>query len=67
MNRIKNPKTLISLGMFGLAFGEIASWATRHTTVPFWVNAGDFTLGLGVGSSIALILLGFRMKNRHAC
>jgi hypothetical protein len=68
MNRIKNPQTLISLGLFSLAFGNIASWLLRrHAAVPFWVDTGDFVMGLGVGVSIALIFLGFRMKNRPAC
>jgi hypothetical protein len=68
MNRIKNPQTLISLGMFSLAFGNIAGWVMRqHTSAPFWADSGDFIMGLGVGTSIALILLGLRMKNRPAC
>ena len=68
MNRIKNPQTLISLGMFSLAFGNIASFLLRHhASVPFWTNFGDFLSGLGIGASIALIFLGFRMKNRPAC
>jgi hypothetical protein len=68
MKRLKNPQTLISLGMFSLVFGETASFMTRHyATVPFWVNSGDFVMGIGFGASIALMLLGFRMKNRPAC
>ena len=68
MNRIRNSQTLVSLGMFSLAFGNIASWVMRrHAGVPFWIDFGDFVMGLGVGCSIALILLGIRMKNRPAC
>jgi hypothetical protein len=54
--------------MFSLAFGNVAGWVLRHhAAVPFWVDFGDFINGLGVGCSIALILLGLRMKNRPAC
>lgn len=67
MNR-KNPQLFITLGLFALAFSNIASWVMRrHASVPFWTDFGDFTLGLGVGLSIALIFLGIRMKNRPAC
>ncbi len=68
MNRIRNSQTLVSLGMFSLAFGNIASWVMRrHAAVPFWTNFGDLVLGLFTGAAIALILLGIRMKNRPAC
>lgn len=68
MNRIKNSKTLVSLGMFSLAFGNIASWVMRrHAGVPYWTDFGDLTMGLFTGAAIALILLGLRMKNRTAC
>ena len=68
MNRIRNSKTLVSLGMFSLALGNIGSWAMRrHAAVPFWTNFGDLTMGLFTGAAIALILLGIRMKNQPAC
>jgi hypothetical protein len=68
MKRIKNSQTLVSLGMFSLAFGNIASWIMRrHAAVPFWTDFGDMTMGLFTGAAIALIFLGFRMKTRPAC
>jgi hypothetical protein len=68
VKRIKNPQTLFSLGLFCLAFSNIGSWVIRrHASAPFWANSGDFLTGLGIGASIALILLAFRMKNRAAC
>ena len=68
MKRIKDSQTLVSLGMFSLAFGNIASWVMRrHAAVPFWTNFGDLTMGLFTGAAIALVLLGIRMKNRPAC
>jgi hypothetical protein len=54
MKRIKNSQTLVSLGMFSLAFGNIASWVMRrHAAVPFWTNFGDLTMGLFTGAAIA--------------
>jgi len=68
MNRIKKSQTLISLGLFSLAIGNIAAWVMHHNAAgPFWTDFGDFVMGLGAGLSITLIFFGFRMKNRAAC
>ncbi len=62
MNRIKKSRILVSIAMFSLALGNIVGWTMRLRAVPFWVDMGDFVIGLGVGLSFTLSLFAFRMK-----
>jgi hypothetical protein len=60
------PRTLISLGMFCLVAGATTGTLLRHNAPlsPFWDQFGDGIFGMFYGMSIALMLIGFRLKAR---
>jgi len=60
--RAKNPKRIISLGMFSLAFGGISFQFARYVNLPS--NLLDGVNGFFYGVGIAFMLLGIRLKAR---
>ena len=61
--RAKNPKTIMTVGMFFLAFGGISFQFTRHFSLPS--NLLDGATGFFYGMGIACLLLGIRLKMRQ--
>ena len=61
--KAKNPKTIISLGMFFLAVGGISLQFTHYFKVPS--DLVDGVIGFFYGMAIACLLLGIRLKARQ--
>ena len=61
--RVKNPKTIITVGMFFMAVGGISVQFTRHYHL--LSNLLDGATGFFYGVAIACMLLGIRLKARQ--
>ena len=67
--KMKDPQTMISLGMFCLAFGSITNWLMHRSggslLPPFWSGLGDGVMGALYGAAIAFTLVGARLNARR--
>lgn len=67
--KLRDPQTMISLGMFCLAFGSITNWLMHRSggalVPPFWSGVGDGVMGALYGAAIAFTLLGARANARQ--
>jgi hypothetical protein len=63
-NRMKNPRTMVSLGMSFLVIGIVWPWVI-HPTTQVWRDAAEGIRGMLFGLSIAINFLSFRLARRQ--